>query len=118
MSFDVFTHTLHGQAALPPSGDGASAGAVPRQTLVAAAGRIVAVAQGDSVHLYDSHDTADLGAVLGSGACKLRFLCAFPVRDIADPVTVAAITFLRGGHLALAGTAARGTGALDVASIH
>ncbi len=104
MSFEVFTHALHGQYS-------ASAGdASGRQSLIASCGRIVALGHGTSVHLFDAHDTAELSGALGPGACKMRFLCAFPVSDINDAVTVSALYFLRGGHLALAGTCTKGTG--------
>jgi hypothetical protein len=107
MAFEAFTHALHGQVAAPV-GD-----AVRTGPLLAAAGRVVAVARGASVQLFDARDVADVAGVLGAGACKFRFLCSFPVTDIADPVTVSAVAFLRGGHLAVAGVCARGTGERD-----
>jgi len=111
-SFDCFTHALHGGsrarsaaevAAQLASGSGGS--------LLAACGRLVCVAQHAHVDVYDAHDANEMSAVLGAGSCKLRFLCSFPVADIADAVSISALAFLRGGLLAVAGTCARGTGA-------
>ena len=84
-----------------------------RQGLIAACGRIVAVALpgASSIDLFDSADVAELSAVLGAGASKMRFIASFPVSDIADPVAIHALVFLRGGLLAIAGVCSRGSSA-------
>jgi hypothetical protein len=102
---DVVTHAIHGQ--LSASADVATR----RGALVSSCGRLVAVGSGEHVHLYDAHDASDFSDVLGAGSCKLRFLCSFPVTDIASAVTVHALHFLKGGHLVLSGACDKGTGA-------
>jgi hypothetical protein len=105
MSFQVYTHQLHAGSATP-----AEVMAL-QQSLCAAHGRVVAVASsGHNVDLYDSHDTAELASVLGSGSCKMRYLSTFAVRDLHDNVAVTGLAFLRGGLLAVAGTTSRGSG--------
>ena len=105
MSFEVFTHVLHGHGPLAPSFASSFS-----TSLLSACGRIVAAAHGTRVELFDSHDVSELSRVFGAGACKMRFLCAISVTDISDPVTVQAVHFLRGGHLAVAGVCKKGTG--------
>jgi hypothetical protein len=95
------------------SGTLAASEAGSRQGLIAACGRIVAVALpgASSIDLFDSADVAELSAVLGAGASKMRFIASFPVSDIADPVAIQALVFLRGGLLAIAGVCSRGSSA-------
>ena len=103
----VYSHAVHATAAHP-----LSEAAAPH-SLLAASGRLVALCApgAQAVDLFDAADVAELSAVLGPGRCKLRFIASFPVSDISDAVSVHALTFLRGGALALAGTCARGAGA-------
>jgi hypothetical protein len=105
-SFTSLTHALHGGGAPAALRD-----ALRRGAQLAAAGRIIAVAAGETVELFDAGDVADVSAVLGPGAIRIRFIASFAVVDIADAVTVSALAFLRGGLLAVAGVCARGTGA-------
>ena len=107
MVVSVVTHALHGGLAVPLST------ALTGGSLLAAAGRVVAVAPlgSASVDLYDAHDVAELSAVLGPGSVRLRFLASFAVTDVVQPVTVHALAFLRGGLLAVTGVCARGAGA-------
>ena len=99
-------HALHGSFVSSPSE------AATRPSLLSACGRLVAVCApgGPAVDLYDAHDVAELSSVLGPGSCKLRFVASFPVTDIADPVALQSIAFLRGGVLALVGVCSRGCG--------
>jgi len=104
MAFETYTHAIHGQFSLPPQD------ALLRQSLIAVSGRLIAIGAGNHIHLYDSHDVSNVSGVLGTGSCKFRFLCSFPIMDINDSVTVTSLLFLRGGHLALSGLCAKGTG--------
>lgn len=108
MAFEAYTHAIHGQFSLPPQD------ALLRQSLIAVSGRLIAVGAGNHIHLYDSHEVSNVTAVLGPGSCKFRFLCSFPIMDISDSVTVTSLLFLRGGHLALSGLCAKGTGKFTI----
>ncbi len=105
----VVHHPMHlGSRSAVLAGD---AGA--RQPLLAACGRLVVVAVpgAPAVDVFDAADVAELSAVLGPGAAKMRFVASFAVSDIAAPVSVEAVVFLRGGLLAVAGVCSRGAGA-------
>ena len=97
----TFFHPLHGTP-------GDTADALRRQSLLAASGRLAVVASASGLDVYDALAVADLGASLGAGTAKLRFLASFPMVDIEDRVAVTAVAFLRGGLLAVGGTAGRG----------
>ena len=102
----VWQHGYLGTGSLLPASE-----ACQQQSLLAASGRVLAVAGALAVDLFDTSDVADLSGVLGPGRCKMHFIASFPVMDIADPVAVRSLCFLRGGLLALAGTCSRGAGA-------
>ncbi len=111
-----FFHALHGSSRARNADDIAatlsslSTSSAGHGSLLASCGRLVCVAMNTHVDVYDAHDVSEMSAVLGAGACKMRFICSFPVTDISDPVRVSSIAFLRGGLLATAGSCIRGTG--------
>lgn len=111
-----FFHALHGSSRARNADDiaatlsSSSTSSAGHGSLLASCGRLVCVAMNTHVDVYDAHDVSEMSAVLGAGACKMRFICSFPVTDISDPVRVSSIAFLRGGLLAIAGSCIRGTG--------
>jgi hypothetical protein len=80
------------------------------QGLLAAYGRIVAVANAGHIDVYDAGEVVEMTSVLGAGTCKFRFISSFSVSDIQASVDISSVCFLRGGLLAVAGLCTRGVG--------
>lgn len=99
----MFTHSLHGGV------DVRRDDVLNRGSLLACAGRVVAIAQSSAIDFYDASDVTDTSNVLGDGTCKLHFICTAPITDITSPVTVLSVAFLHGGLLAVCGSCSRGT---------